>query len=116
MRGYLDRTIFDRKLPCPARARVSFPSDNWPVTASTRRDDASGPSRDNEDGPVRVVDILLDELDLADLGGGGGRSRGNRPVITSTGAEATIASAPVPHQYYQRERCRLLGRHRGVTQ
>ena len=31
--------------------------------------------------PVRVIDALVDDLDLAELGFGRGRSRGNRPAV-----------------------------------
>ena len=36
-----------------------------------------------EDNPVRAVDVFVEELDLAELGFGGGRSRGNRPTVSS---------------------------------
>ncbi len=34
-----------------------------------------------EDNPVRVIDVLVDGIDLAELGFGGVGSRGNRPAI-----------------------------------
>ena len=36
------------------------------------------------DNPVRVIDVFTDELDLAELGFSGGRSRGNRPAFVSS--------------------------------
>ena len=37
-----------------------------------------------EDNPVRVIDVLVDGLDLTELGFGGGRSRGDRAAVVSS--------------------------------
>ena len=37
-----------------------------------------------EDNPVRVVDVFVEELDLAELGFRWGRSRGNRQTLVSS--------------------------------
>ena len=38
----------------------------------------------DENNPVRVIDVFVDELDLAELGFERGRSRGDRPALVSS--------------------------------